>query len=121
MKVDCGYTENYFKEKKRMTKNCQINCRDCQLSSDNNKTNLSCKGLENICPNKAIEFVQKWSDEHQAETRAEHFLKMYPNARMHNEGYPSACVKNLDNNVSCEVCLIGCKKCWDKPYIEGEF
>lgn len=58
MKVDCGYTENYFKEKKRMTKNCQINCRDCQLGSDNNKTILSCKGLENICPDKAIEIVQ---------------------------------------------------------------
>lgn len=121
MKVDCGYTENYFKEKKRMTKNCQINCRDCQLGSDNNKTILSCKGLENICPDKATEIVQKWSDEHQVETRKEHFLKMYPNARMHNEGYPSACVKNLDNNVSCEVCLNGCKKCWDKPYEDGEF
>lgn len=117
MKVDCGYTENYFKEKKRMTKNCQINCRDCQLGSDNNKTILSCKGLENICPDKATEIVQKWSDEHQVETRKEHFLKMFPNASMW-KGRPFLCVRNLSKKVSCEN---DCKKCWDKPYIEGEF
>lgn len=121
MKVDCGYTENYLREKNRMTKDCGINCEDCPISSDNNKPCLPCEEFESTYPDKAIEIVQKWSDEHQVETRAEHFLKMYPNARMHNEGYPSACVKNLDNNVSCEVGLIGCKKCWDKPYIEGEF
>lgn len=48
-------------------------------------------------------------------------VELEGNARMHNNGHPNACVKNLDNNVSCEVGLIGCKKCWDKPYIEGEF
>lgn len=51
MKIDCGYTENYLREKNRMTKNCGINCED----------------------------------------------------------------------FSCEVCLNGCKKCWDEPYTEGEF
>lgn len=103
MKVDCGYTENYLKEKNRMTKNCKISCESCPISNDNNKTDLPCEEFEATYPDKAIEIVQKWSDEHQVETRAEHFLKMHPNARMRS-GHP-----------------IGCKKCWDKPYIEGEF
>lgn len=120
MKVDCGYTENYFKEKKRMTKNCQINFRDCQLGSDNNKTILSCKGLENICPDKAIEIVQKWSDEHPVETRMEHFLKVFPNARVDN-GRPSVCVRYLNENIKCSLPKTHCKACWNKPYTEGEF
>nr|DAU95418.1 MAG TPA: hypothetical protein [Caudoviricetes sp.] len=121
MKIDCGYTENYLKEQNRMTGNCEIDCKDCPISDNNNKTNLPCGEFERTYPDEAIKIVQKWSDEHQVETRAEHFLKMYPNARMHNNGHPNACVKNLDNNVSCEVCLNGCKKCWDKPYEDGEF
>lgn len=120
MKVDCGYTENYLKEQNRMTGNCEIDCKDCPISDNNNKTNLPCGEFERTYPDEAIKIVQKWSDEHQVETRAEHFLKMHPNARMRS-GHPNACVKDLNNNVSCEVGLIGCKKCWDKPYIEGEF
>lgn len=121
MKIDCGYTENYLKEQNRMTGNCEIDCKDCPLDYVNNKAYLSCGEFERMYPDKAIKIVQKWSDEHHVETRAEHFLKMYHNARMHEIGYPVACVKNLDNNVSCEVGLIGCKKCWDKPYEDGEF
>lgn len=120
MKVDCGYTENYLKEKNRMTKNCGINCEDCPISSDNNKPCLHCEEFENTYPDKAIEIVQKWSDEHQLETRLEHFLKMFPNARVDN-GRPSVCVRYLNENIECSLPKMHCKACWDKPYIEGEF
>ena len=46
MRTDCGYTENYLKEKNRMTKDCKINCENCPISSDNNKTDLSCEEFE---------------------------------------------------------------------------
>ena len=72
-------------------------------------------------PDKAIKIVQEWSNENPKETRAEHFLKMHPNARRHNNGYPSACVNDLNKEVSCEECLNGCKECWNKPYMIGEF
>lgn len=117
MKIDCGYTENYLREKNRMTESCEINCENCPISSDNNKTCLPCEEFENTYPNKAIEIVQWWSDEHQVETRKEHFLKMFPNASMW-KGRPFLCVRNLSKKVSCEN---DCKKCWDKPYTEGEF
>lgn len=118
MKVDCGYTENYLKEKNRMTKSCKINCENCQISSDNNKTDLSCEEFENAYPNKAIEIVQAWSDEHQVETRAEHFMKMFPNALIHKTKNPSACVKRLNKNIDCKD---ECIACWNEPYTEGEF
>lgn len=119
MKVDCGYTENYLKEKNRMTESCEINCENCPISSDNNKTCLPCEEFENTYPNKAIEIVQKWSDEHQQEARLEHFMKMFPNAQMFENGYPFICVKNLNKKVSCEECT--CEQCWNEPYEDGEF
>lgn len=119
MKVDCGYTENYFKEKNRMIKNCEIACEDCPISSDNNKTDLPCEVFERTYPDKAIEVVQEWSNEHPVETRMEHFLKVFPNAQMFENGYPFICVKNLNKKVSCEACK--CEMCWNEPYTEGEF
>lgn len=119
MKVDCGYTKNYLKEKNRMTKNCKINCENCPISSDNNKTDLSCEEFENTYPNKAIEIVQAWSDKNQRETRAEHFMKMFPNARTEpNNRTPSICLKSVNENLECNR---PCTACWDKPYTEGEF
>lgn len=106
MKVDCGYTENYFKEKNRMIKNCVIACEDCPISNDNNKTDLPCEVFERTCPDKAIEIVQKWSDEHQQETRAEHFMKMYPNARM-----LKFIIFNFTNSISYQK---GVNKKWKK-------
>ena len=52
MKVDCGYTENYLKEKNRMTKNCKISCESCPISNDNNKTDLPCEEFEATYPDK---------------------------------------------------------------------
>ncbi|MFR5772765.1 MAG: hypothetical protein ACLUE7_05580 [Lachnospirales bacterium] len=121
MKMDCGYTENYLKEKNRMTKNCEISCGDCPLCINNNKTNLLCKKLENTYPEKAIEIVQAWSDKHQAETRAEHFMKMFPNAQLSDDGRPSICVAYFNENIECSLPKMHCKACWDKLYTKGEF
>nr|DAE69337.1 MAG TPA: hypothetical protein [Caudoviricetes sp.] len=117
MKVDCGYTENYLKEQNRMTGNCEIDCKDCPISDNNNKTNLPCGEFERTYPDEAIKIVQKWSDEHQVETRLEHFKKMFPNAPIW-KGRPFLCVRNLNKKVSCEN---DCEKCWNEPYTEGEF
>ena len=71
-KIDCSITENYLKEKARMTKSsysdsCTINCRDCPLSSDNNIHGYTCNCFEKMHPKEAISVIQKWSDEHQRE------------------------------------------------------
>ena len=120
MKVDCGYTENYLKEKNRMAKNCEIACKDCPLGYVNNQTDLTCEEFENTYPDKAIEIVQRWSDEHQAETRAEHFMKMFPNAQLSDDGRPSICVAYFNENIKCNLPERRCAACWDEPY-NGEF
>lgn len=69
--IDCTKTENYFAEKRRMTKRtmregCKIKCSECPLSSLTNGTSecMTCITFEMYHPEKAIEKVQRWSDEH---------------------------------------------------------
>ena len=52
---------DYFKEKRRMTANCEKNCDKCPLY--NNCMELPCDVLEMNFPRLAIDIVQKWSDE----------------------------------------------------------
>ena len=54
-------------EKKRMTERkkyvCKIDCGNCPLSSLKNDIGVSCSNLEMVYPDKAVEIVQRWSDE----------------------------------------------------------
>lgn len=93
--IDCSKTENYFAEKRRMTKRtknglCKTKCSDCPLCSDNNGTSedMSCTTFEMYYPEKAIEFVQRWSDEHPQKTFLTEFLENYPNAQLRIDGIP---------------------------------
>lgn len=122
--IDCSITENYFAEKRRMTKKqkykvCQLDCVDCPLFIKNNGTGVSCKSLEMFYPEKAIEIVQKWSDEHPPKTYLSEFLKHYPNTLLNDAGLPKdVCLYNLG--------LTDCKKdrncvdCWNQPLKDGE-
>ena len=99
--IDCNITANYFAEKRRMTKRaknglCKLGCSNCPLCSINNNKGQSCTAFEMLYPEKAIEIVQKWSDEHPRKTYLSEFLKNYPNAQLRTDGTPKgACPYNL--------------------------
>lgn len=132
--IDCSKTENYFAEKRRMTKRrkiygnaymCKIDCANCPLNSLNNGTNdmTSCSDFEALYPEKAISIVQKWSDEHPQKTYLSEFLKNYPNAEL-NHGVPKVCLKNLGAVSGCAKTkkgdlYISCYSCCNQP-IEGD-
>lgn len=119
--IDCNITSNYFKEKKRMTKTkkyvCEIDCDDCPLSSSNNGIDISCAFLEANYPNKAVEIVQKWSNEHPQKTFLTDFLEKYPNVPLAKNGFPSICPYELgytkEPYAGCGTRT--CKQCWDRP------
>lgn len=128
--IDCSKTENYFAEKRRVTKRtksgiCKICCSECPLCSKNTGTSeiLSCGVLEVYYPEKAISIVQKWSDEHPQKTYLSEFLKNYPNAEL-NHGVPKVCLKELGAVSGCAKTkkgdlYISCYSCWNQP-IEGD-
>lgn len=122
MRIDCSKTETYFAEKKRMTEQntypCCQRCIDCPLSSENNGEDLTCTDFEILYPKRAIEIVQKWSDEHPQKTKKEAFLEAFPKARIYCDGYPSVAAchifglpRGIDNCTNCK----GCVSVWDEP------
>lgn len=117
--IDCSKTQNYFTEKLRMTKRtknglCEIKCGNCPLCSNNNGEGLSCPDFEMYYPEKAIEVVQKWSDEHPPKTYLTEFLKNYPNAPLDGDGAPNFCPYRL-GLMSIDDCDDNCIKCWNQP------
>lgn len=126
--IDCSKTENYFAEKLRMTKRtktglCKIKCSNCPLCSKNNGTfeGVSCTEVEMYYPEKAIEIVQKWSDEHPQRTYLSEFLKNYPNTPLGDDGTPHFCPSRL-GLMSIDDCRKdhNCVECWNQPIEGGE-
>lgn len=128
--IDCSKAENYFAERRRMTKVrsgayyniCKLDCADCLLSAKNNGTGVTCTDLENIYPEKAIAIVQKWSNTHPQKTYLSEFLKHYPNALLNDTGLPKGvCLYNL-GLMSLADCKKdrNCVECWNQPVEESE-
>ncbi len=123
--IDCTKTTNYFNEKLKMTKRtknglCEIKCSNCPLCSNSNGEGLSCPDFEMFYPEKAIEIVQKWSDEHPPKTYLSEFLKNYPNAKLDEDGTPhKLCPWHL-GLISVNSCRNNCVRCWNQPVEESE-
>lgn len=127
--IDCSKAENYFAEKRRMTKRpkggiCKLDCRKCPLCSENNGTseNLSCTSFERRYPDKAIAIIQKWSDEHPPKTYLSELLKNYPNTRLgDDETLKDICPYELGlkDIGHCEI-DDACVKCWNQPIKNNE-
>lgn len=116
--IDCNITKNYIHERKRMCES--YSCFECPLSSKKNGTRKTCRVFENCYPDKVIEIVQKWSDEHQQKTYLIDFLDKHPNAPLTN-GIPSMlCPYYLGYMTKKEFkeCSAHCRKCWNTPVVE---
>lgn len=114
--IDCNITENYLREKARMIDGCHIGCGKCPFDPNNNGTGTHCSLLESVHPKKAIEIVQKWSDEHPKKTFLSDFLEKYPNALMDEDGTPLMCPFELgycEEPDDCENRT--CSACWNQP------
>lgn len=114
--MDCSKTKNFIREKERL---CQYyndtDCTFCVL--DRNKEGLSCGELIVQQPQKAIEIVQKWSNEHPQKTLLTEFLERYPNAEMSSDGFPSNIVPcNLGLIERKDICKNRCLYYYDKGY-----
>lgn len=124
--IDCSKTENYFAEKARMTRGaedgiCKLDCLKCPLSSTNNGTNdkMSCVDFEALCSEKAIEIVQKWSNEHPQKTYLSEFLKHYPDAWLDENGIPkNLCLSKFGLKVLEDCGEKTCVECWNQPIEE---
>lgn len=123
--IDCTKTENYFAEKRRMTKRaenglCKLGCSNCPLCSINNNKGLSCTGFEMNYSKKAVKTVQEWSDAHPQRTYLSEFLKNYPNAPLDDDGAPKGVCPHTLGLTDIDDCDDNCVKCWNQPIEGGE-
>ena len=114
MKIDCSNIINFFKEKERLTKDCKMNCEDCPLHRLNNGSGYGCATFISHEPERAVEILQKWSDENPVKTRLDDFKEKYPNYFMEpKDDTPNVCCRYLGYIDKCP--LTKCSKCWDMP------
>lgn len=122
--IDCTKTANYFAEKKRMIKKhkyvCELNCADCPLNWSKNGMDISCSKLETNFPEKAIELIQKWSDEHPQKTYLSEFLKNYPNVQLYDAGIPKGVCPYDLGLMNRHDCGKNCIECWNQRVKDGE-
>lgn len=125
--IDCSKTENYFAEKVRMMKRaknglCKLGCSNCPLCSINNNKGQSCTAFEMLYPEKAIEIVQRWSDEHPQKTFLTELLKNYPNIPLDDDGAPKGVCPHALGLTDIDDCNGNCAECWNQhiPIEDGE-
>jgi hypothetical protein len=66
-------------------------------------------------PDKANQIILNWCEEHPIKTRQSEFLKMFPNAKIHEtHGVITCCPQTVDKTVYCEGkrCLTCMKAYW---------
>ena len=118
----------YFGEKKRMLNSLggtggrchSVRCLDCPLYSMNNGIDAVCEELELLYPERAIEIIEKWSQEHPRKTMLSDFLEKYPNAQLDKNGTPCICPDELGycEGRYCKPNELDCVKCWNRPLEE---
>ena len=99
----------YVKQRERMC-DYYVNCNDCPAGDYQ-----ECGSLNGIT--KLASIVEQWAKEHPVKTRQDEFLKMYPDAEIGDDGYPSVAPCQLykdmeekdENGVCCKNC--GCAEC----------
>ncbi|MGI5873523.1 MAG: hypothetical protein ACOX8R_02540 [Bacillota bacterium] len=123
-RYDCTKIADFKHEKDRMcemtvTDGCE-NC--CFVHLIRLKDGVvRCDCLSDITE-KEIDALQKWSDEHPEEARAEAFLERVPSCLKINNGIPCVCWANVAGITRClfENSDHSCTECWNEPY-NGEF
>lgn len=96
-----------------------IDCEDCKFYECNNKYGQECAVFIDQHPEKAVEIIEAWAEEHPERTYLTDFLEKYPNALRHNSGSPKSCARNLGYVKDCPKSGGGnCIDCWNTP-MEG--
>lgn len=83
---------------------------------------MACSDFETLYPEKAIEIVQRWSDEHPQRTYLSELLKIFPNTPLKDDGTPKGICLHELGATSLDNCEVdnACVKCWNQPMEDDE-
>ncbi len=97
----------FYRTFKRMCE--KTDCKDCLLDQ-------KCRPSANVEPEEVVELVEEWAKDHPIKTRQSEFLKMFPDAKINDNGILAFCPgafsqkeKYCHKYNKCEEC---CKDYW---------
>ena len=121
-KIDCSVTVNFLKEWRRYCGGRR--CGYCDLSEHNECGFPACQVKDH--PDKAVEIVQKWSDEHPVKTRLDDILEKSPHIELNRvDKVPYIRPFNYGYCKDCNKCTLSAKAsvatayCWNEPLKGG--
>lgn len=117
--IDCSVTVNFLREWRRYCGDRP--CGYCDFSEHNECGFPACQVKDH--PDKAVEIIQKWSDEHPQKTRLDDLLEKYPKAQLDKiTGCPTIRPAKLgycDGCFSCSNTVQTQHSCWHEPLDGG--
>ena len=123
--MDCSKTINFFPELKRLCDSrtaCTADAANkerCPMFEFCTHTIVTQRAEEII---KAVENLQKWSDEHPKKTYAQDFFEKFPKAQSNSDGTPFVCRKRIYGGIRSTLEDCGytgtCENCWNEPMEE---
>lgn len=114
--ADCSKTEVFFKELNRMCSTHGYLCTKCGIHLNcNSSVGNTCGTFIRNNPLKAVEIVQKWSDQNPIKTRQSEFLKMFPEAKL--DDYDILILKPCMIDVTCQRNGICCADCREEYWL----
>lgn len=104
---------NLLKEWARMVKasedgGCIIPCSECPLLGSTQ--DYDCIDWARAHPEEAEAIIRKWAEEHPRKTRQSEFLKLFPKARVLDNGALSICPIDIDVTADCSNDCLHCHK-----------
>lgn len=133
--ADCSKTVDFLKERKRLCDSYK--CKMCPVQPFFKIPDVCPLFDDDLCDEKLIDFVQKWSDEHPApkpKTYADDFFEKFPKASksyLTQKDYESGIAFPTAKRCHIYGIGIGCcmeddctrerqARCWNEPYKEEE-
>ena len=123
-------TVKYFEEKKRMLNSlgrtkwgCYgVECSNCPLYFNNSGIEVNCGEFELSYPERAVQTVEKWSQEHPQKTMLQDLLEKHHKVMLRDDGTPKyICPGDLgycEGRYCNEINKLDCIACWNRPLEE---
>lgn len=94
----------------RMCRNFEPDCGECPMYREQSVSGLCCVDFVKVHQDKANEIILNWCKEHPVETRQDRFLKMFPNAKVRNDGVLGIEPCNVDKDKYVDADKFPCPK-----------
>ena len=79
----------------------------------------NCDRAITICPEQAVEIVEKWAKENPVKTYTGVLLEKFPNTELNDYEIPMICIRRIfgSRNFECSS-MSDCADCWNQEYKE---